>query len=151
MPLLNDNEVNFLDVTKDSIQKYVESDFISDWLIRCTNNRINQRNYDSNFEEFIPCLQTKMLRLSTTSQTNFDLTRSRFRQNTASIEIPPFIRTVDIAAAIFDGYNELEPFVRRLAAEENIDLSRFENYQNTAIVAVLIIIARANLERRFSE
>lgn len=148
MSLLNDSEVDFIDITKEHIQSYIESNAVFDWVLKCTKNRINKTNFEIKFVDFVPCIQNKMLKLSTNITSDYSPDKTKRGKQT--IELPSLINTYDLSRSIVIGYDFLLPIVTELADHQKIDLSDWEQFNQLCIITVLIIIARANIERKFS-
>jgi hypothetical protein len=147
---LSDKEIEFLDSTKELTNDLVTDDLISDLLIKCTKNQINKNNYVSDFQRFFPCIQNKVLKLSIETPTSFTTKKGFLGSKTNEIDLPSIIDLNRITDALTEGYPHIKETIEQFAKEENLAEDDVDGFKKVAIMVVLVIIARANLEQKFS-
>ncbi|WP_268542003.1 hypothetical protein [Candidatus Nitrosotenuis cloacae] len=147
---MSDKEIEFLDSTKELINDFVISDLISDLLIKCTKNQINKNNYESNFGKFLPCIQNKVLRLSIETPASFTAKKGLLANKTNEIDLPSIINLETITNALTSGYSYIKDIIEKFANEEDIAEDDIDGFKKISITVVLVIIARANLQQKFS-
>lgn len=146
--LLDHDEIAFLDATKEEIGEYSSSDFINKMLTVCTNNKMKRKNFVSDFDKFALCIRKKILRLAGSDV--YGLGDSLTSQNEKNIKIPEFIEPRRITRAILKGYSHLESIMERMAKENNMRLDKHDDLKELAFICTLLIIARANIEFKFT-
>lgn len=146
--LLDQDELSFLDVTKDEIGDYSQNGLINRMLMICTKKEMKRTNYASNFNDFSICIRKKMLRLA--GADNYGMSDSLLSQQEKETSIPEIIDKSKITKAMLKGYDYLEPIMERIAQENKMDMDKYEDLKELAFICVLIIIARSNIEFKFS-
>jgi len=146
--LLDQDEISFLDATKEEIGEYSTNDFINKMLTICTNNKMKRSNFVSDFDKFALCIRKKILRLAGSDV--YGLGDSLTSQNEKNIKIPEFIESPRITKAILKGYPHLKPIMERISIENKMSLDKYEDLKELAFICTLLIIARANIEFKFT-
>ena len=146
--LLDQDEIAFLDATKEEIGKYSSNEFIMKMLTICTKNKMKRQNFVSDFNKFSLCIRKKILRLAGSDE--YGLGDSFTSQNEKTMKIPEFIEPTLITKAIVKGYPQLKSIIERMAKENKMNLDKHDDLKELAFICTLIIIARANIEFRFT-
>ncbi len=147
--LLEADELNFLDATKDELEIYLNNSIIQDTLLVCTRRELTKTNYLDKFDAYFDCIRRKMLRLSET--TEHGKGDGIIPKQQSVISIPGIIDFKIILKALLIGYTHLESRLRQHAILNEIDFDDMSSKKELGISVVLTIIARANLDGRFSK
>jgi len=146
--LLEPDELKFLDVTKDLIGDYQNNEIIFETLDKCTKRQIKKENFIEKFPDFFQCLHRKMFRLVLPSE--YGMTKGFLSESERELTISPLIDPKLITRALMRGYEFVKPKLEEFAQKNGMDLSELNNIKELGITIVLIILARANLDAKFS-
>jgi hypothetical protein len=146
--LLEPNELKFLEITKELIGDYQNNEIIFDILDKCTKRQIKKENFIEKFPDFFQCLHRKMFRLILPSE--YSTTRGFLSESERELTISPLIDPKLITRALMRGYQFVKPKLEELARINGMDLSELNNIKELGITIVLIILARANINAKFS-
>lgn len=146
--LLEQEELSFLDITKEQTSEYSQNSLINKMLMICTKNKMKRNNFVNDFNKFSLCVRKKMLKL--VGEDTYGMTDSLFAQKETTVTVPEIIDKSQIAKAMLKGFLFLEPIMNRIAKENGMDLENYDHLKELAFVCTLLIIARANIEFKFT-
>jgi len=146
--LLEPDELKFLDATNDLIGDYKNNEIIFETLDKCTKRQIRKENFIEKFPDFFQCLHRKMFRLILPSE--YGTKKGFLSESERQLTISPLIDPKLITRSLMRGYKFVKPKLEELAKKNGVDLTEMNDIKELGITIVLIILARANLDAKFS-
>src|SRR3989442_10477115 len=100
-----------------------------DWLMRCTKQQINKKNFIVEFSKFLKCIQRKMVKMVRPTDLYYTEGKNAYPQQDKSLKIPSFIDPDKIVHSFVIGYKHLKPKIEQYAIVNDINL---DNYSELA-------------------
>lgn len=146
--LLKNDELEFLQVTQDLLFDYTNNDLIFETIMVCTNRQLGKSNYLKKFNDVFACIRRKMLLLSQSTERSTE--GGIVPEPESDISYPGIIDLRIVIRAFVRGYTILKPRLEQIAEISHVDLRNLGNKKDLGVALVLTILARANLDNRFT-
>ena len=146
--LLEEDEVEFLQETEELLSDYVNSDVIFETIMVCTKKQLGRSNYLKKFNDVFKCIRRKMFQLSQTTERSLE--GGIIQDPESHITFPGIIDLRVIMKAFLNGYKILKPRLEQIAEISDVDLRNLGNKKDLGVALILTILARANLDNRFT-
>jgi len=146
--LLEPDELEFLSITKELLEDYQNNDIIFETLSKCTKRQIRKENFIEKFPDFFQCLHRKMFRLVLPSE--YGAKKGFLSESERELTIDPLIDPKLIFRALMRGHKQIKKKLEDFAKQNGCDLSEISNVKELGMTLVLIILAKANLDAKFT-